>query len=177
MNGNSGLASSLPLVAIRTQLVAAAKAAFPGLGAEDGDCLELAFSKKRIEDRKSWLAGYAAGTFLDQAAEDISYSDFINKVLLRDMLLIDHIVPYRLSRVCPSLQTPSKLIAAASPSQPCPSFLRISMHLIPGWQVPCKLDCQLPAASRGCHRLKSDFETWVSDDSRIRTHAQMPLVP
>ena len=48
--------------------------------AEDDKSIELAFSKKRVEDRKIWLAGYTSNTHLDQDLEDITYSDFINKV-------------------------------------------------------------------------------------------------
>ena len=35
--------------------------------AEDGGALELAFSKKKIEERKAWLAAVEPGTFLDQS--------------------------------------------------------------------------------------------------------------
>ena len=43
--------------------------------------MELAFSKKLIEERKEWLSSFVPGTYLDQSAEEISYSDFVNKVL------------------------------------------------------------------------------------------------
>ena len=46
----------------------------------DGASLELAFSKKLIEERKEWLSSFVPGTYLDQSAEEISYSDFVNKV-------------------------------------------------------------------------------------------------
>lgn len=49
-------------------------------GEEDADCLELAFSKKKADARKTWLSSYAAGTYLDQSVQEISYSDFVNKV-------------------------------------------------------------------------------------------------
>ena len=49
-------------------------------GDEDGASLELAFSKKKIEERKAWLAGYMPGTFLDMRQEHITYSDFVNQV-------------------------------------------------------------------------------------------------
>ncbi|GLC56369.1 hypothetical protein PLESTB_001097300 [Pleodorina starrii] len=54
---------------------------FVWTGDDDGDAIELAFSKKRVDDRKEWLSNFVPGTFLDQSAEKISYSDFINKVL------------------------------------------------------------------------------------------------
>lgn len=51
-------------------------------GDEDGQSIELAFSKKKIEERKAWLRGFVPGTFLDHTAEVISYSDFINRELI-----------------------------------------------------------------------------------------------
>ena len=48
-------------------------------GEEDHGAIELAFSKKKIEERKQWLASFVPGTFLDQSVEQISYSDFVNK--------------------------------------------------------------------------------------------------
>ena len=49
-------------------------------GPEDGEALEMAFSKKKVEDRKAWLAQYTSGTFLDHSAENICYRDFVHKV-------------------------------------------------------------------------------------------------
>lgn len=40
----------------------------------------MAFSKKKVEDRKKWLSAYTAGTFLDQSVGEISYKDFVHKV-------------------------------------------------------------------------------------------------
>lgn len=48
-------------------------------GEEDGQAIEMAFSKKRVEDRKRWLGGYMPGTYLDQSVDTISYSDFVHK--------------------------------------------------------------------------------------------------
>ena len=39
----------------------------------------MAFSKKKVEDRKAWLTAFEPGTFLDMAADDITYQDFVNK--------------------------------------------------------------------------------------------------
>jgi DNA topoisomerase-2 len=39
----------------------------------------MAFSKKRVEDRKKWLSGFVPGTYLDQSVDTISYSDFVHK--------------------------------------------------------------------------------------------------
>lgn len=52
----------------------------PGAGEPDGDAIEKAFSKKRVEDRKEWLRAFVPGTYLDQSATHISYTDFIDKV-------------------------------------------------------------------------------------------------
>ncbi len=40
----------------------------------------MAFSKKKVEERKQWLSSSVPGTFLDNNVDAISYSDFINKV-------------------------------------------------------------------------------------------------
>ena len=48
-------------------------------GRQDDAAIELAFSKKKIEERKAWLAGFQPGTYLDQSVSEISYSDFVNK--------------------------------------------------------------------------------------------------
>ncbi|XP_071690080.1 DNA topoisomerase 2 [Rutidosis leptorrhynchoides] len=49
---------------------------------EDGDAIELAFSKKKIEARKNWLRALQAGTFFDSKEKHIPYRDFINKELI-----------------------------------------------------------------------------------------------
>ena len=48
----------------------------------DRDLIELAFSKKKADDRKEWLRGFTPGTFLDHRLEEIPYSEFINKELI-----------------------------------------------------------------------------------------------
>ena len=40
----------------------------------------MAFSKKKVEDRKQWLQAFSPGTFLDHTADTISYSQFVHKV-------------------------------------------------------------------------------------------------
>lgn len=42
----------------------------------------MAFSKKAVEDRKTWLSNFVPGTFLDSDAATISYSDFVHKVCI-----------------------------------------------------------------------------------------------
>ena len=49
-------------------------------GEVDGSSLELAFSKKKVEDRKAWLQNYVPGTYLDMTQAQITYSDFVNQV-------------------------------------------------------------------------------------------------
>lgn len=49
---------------------------------QDGNLIELAFSKKKIEARKSWLRQFEPGTYLDQKEQHIRYKDFINKELI-----------------------------------------------------------------------------------------------
>ena len=49
------------------------------------DMIELAFSKKKIEERKEWLSNMKKDTFLDYSeaqADGVKYSDFINKELI-----------------------------------------------------------------------------------------------
>ncbi|KAG9456462.1 hypothetical protein H6P81_000970 [Aristolochia fimbriata] len=49
---------------------------------QDGEAIELAFSKKKIEARKDWLRQFEPGTHLDQKETLIKYSDFVNKELI-----------------------------------------------------------------------------------------------
>ncbi|EFH59729.1 hypothetical protein ARALYDRAFT_898932 [Arabidopsis lyrata subsp. lyrata] len=49
---------------------------------QDGEAIELAFSKKKIEARKNWLSNYVPGTHLDQREPKVTYSDFVNKELI-----------------------------------------------------------------------------------------------
>ncbi|CAL5328057.1 unnamed protein product [Camellia sinensis] len=49
---------------------------------QDGEAIELAFSKKKIEARKNWLRQFESGTYLDQKEKLIKYSDFVNKELI-----------------------------------------------------------------------------------------------
>lgn len=48
----------------------------------DDDAINLAFNKKRADDRKVWLANLNPETFLDMSQSTISYSDFIHKELI-----------------------------------------------------------------------------------------------
>ncbi|KAJ9616018.1 DNA topoisomerase 2 [Knufia peltigerae] len=44
--------------------------------------IELAFSKKKADERKEWLRQYKPGTYLDHQLKKITYSDFVNKELI-----------------------------------------------------------------------------------------------
>ncbi|OKO90321.1 DNA topoisomerase 2 [Penicillium subrubescens] len=44
--------------------------------------IELAFSKKKADERKEWLRQFKPGTYLDHSMDKISYTDFINKELI-----------------------------------------------------------------------------------------------
>lgn len=55
---------------------------FQWSGAGDAEMIDLAFSKLKIADRKTWLAAYVPGTFFDHAADQLTYSNFINKELI-----------------------------------------------------------------------------------------------
>jgi DNA topoisomerase-2 len=57
-------------------------------GQQDDESIELAFSKKKVEERKMWLASYVPGTYLDQSVDEISYSDFVNKVALSPFITL-----------------------------------------------------------------------------------------
>ncbi|CAK4647363.1 unnamed protein product [Aphanomyces euteiches] len=48
----------------------------------DGDAIDMAFSKKRVEDRKEWLRGFVPGTYVDYAVQDMPYTEFVNKELI-----------------------------------------------------------------------------------------------
>ena len=47
------------------------------------ELLELAFSKKKADERKEWLRQYRPGTFLDHTTRQITYTDFINKEFIQ----------------------------------------------------------------------------------------------
>lgn len=55
---------------------------FHALESGDKDLIELAFSKKKADDRKEWLRQYEPGTVLDPTLKEIPISDFINKELI-----------------------------------------------------------------------------------------------
>jgi DNA topoisomerase-2 len=46
------------------------------------ELIDMAFSKKKVEDRKEWLRQFTQGTFMDHSVDEIPLDDFINKELI-----------------------------------------------------------------------------------------------
>lgn len=51
-------------------------------GKESDNGIDLAFNKKRADDRKKWLMKYDRDVVLDYSKENVTYEDFINKELI-----------------------------------------------------------------------------------------------
>ncbi|KAH8920847.1 type II DNA topoisomerase [Atractiella rhizophila] len=49
---------------------------------DDKALIDMAFNKKKADDRKEWLRGFQPGTYMDNTANRISIEDFINKELI-----------------------------------------------------------------------------------------------
>ncbi|KAI8914509.1 DNA topoisomerase [Gorgonomyces haynaldii] len=49
---------------------------------EDRQLIEMAFGKKRADDRKEWLRRFQPGTYMDHRVDEIPIRDFINKELI-----------------------------------------------------------------------------------------------
>ena len=50
--------------------------------AVEGDVIDMAFSKKRVADRKDWLLAFEPGTYVDYGVDEMAYDDFVNKELV-----------------------------------------------------------------------------------------------
>ncbi|KAG0416256.1 DNA topoisomerase 2, partial [Dictyocoela roeselum] len=48
----------------------------------DKEMIDLAFNKKKADTRKTWLANFEPGTFLDNSQKKISITDFVNRELI-----------------------------------------------------------------------------------------------
>jgi DNA topoisomerase-2 len=46
------------------------------------DVIDMAFAKKRVDDRKLWLLGMEPGTHIDYDVEEVTYDQFVNKELI-----------------------------------------------------------------------------------------------
>eukprot|EP00931_Biecheleriopsis_adriatica_P084090 TRINITY_DN5779_c0_g1_i2.p1 TRINITY_DN5779_c0_g1~~TRINITY_DN5779_c0_g1_i2.p1 ORF type:complete len:1439 (-),score=388.65 TRINITY_DN5779_c0_g1_i2:164-4435(-) len=55
---------------------------FRWTGDQDGESIDLAFNKKRADDRKDWINAYEDGTFVDHT-KPIGYTDFVHKELVQ----------------------------------------------------------------------------------------------
>ncbi|KAK1370457.1 DNA topoisomerase 2 [Heracleum sosnowskyi] len=68
-------------------------------GDDDGDAIEIAFNKKKIEERKNWLRQFKPRTFSYNTEKLIKYSDFVKEVMLSSMLqrsipsMVDGLIP------------------------------------------------------------------------------------
>ena len=78
-----------------TSTASEAKAYFSNLATHEIDfhwndntdnVLDLAFAKKRVDDRKSWLLGMEAGTYVDYNVKSVAYDTFVN----RELILFSH---------------------------------------------------------------------------------------
>ncbi|KAF8554543.1 type II DNA topoisomerase [Imleria badia] len=61
-----------------------AKHMIPFASTQDGDreLIDLAFSKKKADERKEWLRQFKPGTYLDHNIDELTFSDFINRELI-----------------------------------------------------------------------------------------------
>ena len=71
-------------------------------GAACDDAIDMAFNKKRADDRKMWLTAYSRETFLDTRRPEVSYSDFIDREMI-------HFSVYDNERSIPNLMDGQKL--------------------------------------------------------------------
>ncbi|KAJ3239764.1 DNA topoisomerase 2 [Chytriomyces hyalinus] len=55
---------------------------FKTLETEDTALIDMAFNKKKADDRKEWLRQFQPGTYMDHSVDEIPISDFINKELI-----------------------------------------------------------------------------------------------
>jgi len=70
--------------------------AFRWTGPADGEAIDLAFNKKRANDRKDWINGYVDGVHVDHTQKHLTYCDFVNKELVQ-------FAKYDTSRSVPSM--------------------------------------------------------------------------
>ena len=55
---------------------------FHAMQENEPELIELAFSKKKADDRKEWLRQFRPGTYLDHSTRHITYTDFVNRELI-----------------------------------------------------------------------------------------------
>ena len=66
------------------------------------ESIDLAFNKKRADERKEWLGGYDRNVVLDYTKTDVTYEDFIHKGLI-------HFSNYDLERSIPNMMDGFKI--------------------------------------------------------------------
>ncbi|KDE07461.1 hypothetical protein, variant [Microbotryum lychnidis-dioicae p1A1 Lamole] len=49
---------------------------------EERELIDMAFNKKKADNRKEWLRGFVPGTYLDHSIAEVPIEDFINKELI-----------------------------------------------------------------------------------------------
>jgi DNA topoisomerase-2 len=65
-------------------------------GEKDDECVDLAFNKKRADDRKEWINACDEDSNVDHSSDSVSYSDFVYKELV-------HYAKYDVMRSIPSI--------------------------------------------------------------------------
>ena len=55
---------------------------FSAVDDSERDLIDMAFNKKKTDNRKEWLRNFQPGTFMDHGVEEISITDFINRELI-----------------------------------------------------------------------------------------------
>jgi len=58
------------------------RSSFRRRGEKDDEAVDMAFNKKRADDRKDWINSYREGDTVDHASPFVSYEDFVNKELV-----------------------------------------------------------------------------------------------
>lgn len=75
---------------------------------EDGkSSIDLAFNKKRADDRKQWLGGYSRHNILDYTETQVSYNDFVNKELIH---FSNYDIERSIPNICDGLKTSQRKI-------------------------------------------------------------------
>jgi DNA topoisomerase II len=55
---------------------------FDTMKEDEAQLIDLAFSKKKADERKEWLRQFKPGTYLDHSTKKITYTDFVNRELI-----------------------------------------------------------------------------------------------
>ena len=55
---------------------------FHAMQDQEPELLELAFSKRKADERKEWLRQFRPGTYLDHSTRNITFTDFVNRELI-----------------------------------------------------------------------------------------------